>query len=448
MIVSRFWISMLTAWMCLGVSLSLHANTPRLTACVGEPITFPTQIEAVSARIISYAWDFGDPSSGPANFSDLESPSHIYDQIGEYLVSLTIESVLGPMDTIFTKVEVFPRPQPDFWIDGVCVSSPTKFGAEVLRGTTGGWIWQWDFGDGKGSAVGKQVAYQYSDPGKYEVTLKVISRGGCEVSATDTVNLLPAPLGPRLTGDSICFGDRALLLAETADSVQIFWYEQMSDTAAIGMGHRFVTEPLAFSEKYYAEVHTGQLCRSVRKSITAAVFSEEDVSIRIDPGVVLEDPNTPLSFSVFPEQPIQSYIWDFGNGESSQAANPVWNNWSPGQYEVSVMLQNSKGCALTLRESFTLQIDQEIKFPEAFSPNGDGIQDEFFISAPKLKVFYLKVLDDFGQIWFETRDRLFRWDGMGPDGEPAPAGFYQVQVMGNDEYGTDLGIQGSLMLLR
>jgi len=68
----------------------------------GDTVTF-TDLSYPAATVTGWEWDFGDPASGVDNTSDLQNPTHQYDDAGVYTVSLTITTSLGP-DTE-TRVE-------------------------------------------------------------------------------------------------------------------------------------------------------------------------------------------------------------------------------------------------------------------------------------------------------------------------------------------------------
>jgi hypothetical protein len=60
-------------------------------------------------RIIAWAWSFGDPASGPADASALESPVHQFTAPGSYLVSLTVTDHAGLRATVALTI-VIPAP--------------------------------------------------------------------------------------------------------------------------------------------------------------------------------------------------------------------------------------------------------------------------------------------------------------------------------------------------
>jgi len=57
-----------------------------------------------SADAVAWDWDFSDGTAG----SDLEDPSHDFEEIGEYTVTLIAENEYGCRDTTFTEIYVVP----------------------------------------------------------------------------------------------------------------------------------------------------------------------------------------------------------------------------------------------------------------------------------------------------------------------------------------------------
>src|SRR6185295_3255904 len=53
-----------------------------------------------NGTIVTWLWDFGDPSSGPLNTSNLQNPQHRYNAIGFYTAKLIVTSNIGCVDSI------------------------------------------------------------------------------------------------------------------------------------------------------------------------------------------------------------------------------------------------------------------------------------------------------------------------------------------------------------
>jgi gliding motility-associated-like protein len=85
--------------------------------------------------------------------------------------------------------------------------------------------------------------------------------------------------------------------------------------------------------------------------------------------------------------------------------------------------------------------------PNAFTPNGDGINDVFRIPpGMTLQLTELDVYDRWGMRVFSTRNIGQGWDGT-VGGGLAPAGTYVYIVSGSDLKGP-VSAKGTVMLVR
>ena len=64
-----------------------------------------------------------------------------------------------------------------------------------------------------------------------------------------------------------------------------------------------------------------------------------------------------------------------------------------------------------------------IAVPNAFTPNGDGLNDDFLVKADNISNFRMLIYDRWGRLIFESTDLDQGWDGL-INGQPAPVGTY------------------------
>ncbi|NJN77611.1 MAG: T9SS type B sorting domain-containing protein [Saprospiraceae bacterium] len=55
---------------------------------------------SVSTNVTNYFWNFGDSTSTTPNFSNLKNPTHTYQNIGTYTVTLITSGIVGCSDTL------------------------------------------------------------------------------------------------------------------------------------------------------------------------------------------------------------------------------------------------------------------------------------------------------------------------------------------------------------
>lgn len=105
--------------------------------------------------------------------------------------------------------------------------------------------------------------------------------------------------------------------------------------------------------------------------------------------------------------------------------NPFANPTETTTYEV--LARNAAGCeALALVTVTVVQLACEEPFifiPNAFTPNGDGVNDVFFIRGNNFDELYLAIFNRWGQRIFESNSADIGWDGTF-DGAPLPPDVY------------------------
>lgn len=103
-----------------------------------------------------------------------------------------------------------------------------------------------------------------------------------------------------------------------------------------------------------------------------------------------------------------------------------------GNYRAVVAISNSH-CQLDSVE-FTISISESmVVVPNVFTPNGDGMNDEFRVVYRSLKEFHCWVYNRWGHLVYEWSDPSKGWDGT-IGGRPAAEGayFYVIRALGTD----------------
>lgn len=141
---------------------------------------------------VSYRWDFGDGSPISNEFE----PTHTYTGDQEYYtVTLTATNNLGCTMAV-TKNQYIHIVQPPVAAFNVNPSTLINIPDYTFRfedeSTNTPTIWEWDFGDGTGSAL-KNPSHTYLDTGTYKVTLKVLNQQGCFTSTFKNVTIKGVP---------------------------------------------------------------------------------------------------------------------------------------------------------------------------------------------------------------------------------------------------------------
>jgi len=84
--------------------------------------------------------------------------------------------------------------------------------------------------------------------------------------------------------------------------------------------------------------------------------------------------------------------------------------------------------------------------PDAFTPNGDGINDTFGIAGEAIKTFHMSIYNRWGELLFESDDAAHQWDGNFR-GKKAPQGVYVYQVKAQATTGQNAARKGTVTLV-
>ena len=142
---------------------------------------------------------------------------------------------------------------------------------------------------------------------------------------------------------------------------------------------------------------------SVEEEIRVKIAPVADFSYQEDDGVLaLENVSKDADF-------VQ---WNFP-GVKTEEENPNFEMLYSDQYPVTLTVENQDGCKDSKSKLITYKVNHHIFAPTAFSPDGDGINDEFLVKyEPKEGYQYtLQIYNASGKKLFETQDQNIGWDG-------------------------------------
>jgi gliding motility-associated-like protein len=145
----------------------------------------------------------------------------------------------------------------------------------------------------------------------------------------------------------------------------------------------------------------------------------------------------------------QAYVLDAGVGISflwhDGFMGQVYDVLEPGIYAVTVT--NQHGCEGSDTVRLGISCLPEVYVPTGFTPNGDGLNDEFQVVYDHITDFRLSLFDRWGTTIFETTDLAEGWDGTF-GGREMPIGSYVYAITYRDIVGIPYRAQGNVTLLR
>lgn len=129
----------------------------------------------------------------------------------------------------------------------------------------------------------------------------------------------------------------------------------------------------------------------------------------------------------------ETYLWNIAGQASSTSYDTVYifTNKVPGIYRVCLSAYNYNQCADTICNDVEIMDVLEPYVPNAFTPDGDGRNDLFYMSVNirTITSFEMLIYDRWGQLMFHTTDPYEPWQGRKDNsGEVLPTGVYVYRI--------------------
>jgi PKD repeat protein len=428
----------------------------RDTVCSGGSISFTSAPGAGK-----YFWDYGDGDSG---YSLTETTTHTFINFTTNpvirTVRLTTTSFYNCNDTRTYDIVVMPVPVPQFTAAPVTqvynpAGNQVSFGNITNAGT---WIWSWNFDDGT-SSTDRDPVHTFTNVGSYKVTLHV-NNSVCSDSIKHTVSVTPIP--PVAGFDSVASGCTPLYITLNNTSLN-------TDTPGTTYYWSFGDGSISTSKNptytyldpgiYRIELTvTGPGGTSTYSRIVEA-YSSPIASLKVAPTFVFVNDEPVRFFNL--SQGAASFIWDFGDGDTSRLKEPLHKYMEEGIYDITLWAYSSNGCVdqYVLSPGVTVEPAGELRFGTVFRPNLTGPVDldhlptgtevDMFFYPPireKVLEYKLQVFNRWGVLIFESRDINKPWNGYYQN-KLCPQGVYVWYVEGKYANGSLFKKAGDITIL-
>ena len=172
-------------------------------------------------------------------------------------------------------------------------------------------------------------------------------------------------------------------------------------------------------------------------SDTISLTFAEKPQVNLGNDTTVEICNNEFVLLEIASQPGYSYLWSTGN------TLPFMNATAAGIYSVTVT--NDVGCTTADEIRIYNSCDQKLFIPSAFSPNGDGVNDEFFVRAEEIVGYEIRIFNRWGRIVFESKNSQEKWNAAG---EPAGVYIYLVKFSWPDNHENEVIRKGNITLLK
>jgi gliding motility-associated-like protein len=290
--------------------------------------------------ITSLNWTFSDGRSSYA-----QNPLLFYNFTGTYSATLTMRDARG---CVGTATDTITLNLPQLTV----VDSISICGGGVVELNPNGnenLTYNWSPNNNISSLTATNPSVTVTQNSRYIVTITAQNEGlSCTV--VDTVTLGVGNLGLTVIADTSICSNTIALTANSATAVNYFWAIDNQFNFLLGTGSPFLTNINRSRQFFVAAVDAfgcvaiDSVSVNISQTPMLPNFRIASLYCADSLGLQFTDLTDSLDYS------LASWLWTFGDGDSSRLQNPTHTYAQSGTYDVSLYVRATNGCdALTIR---------------------------------------------------------------------------------------------------
>ena len=353
------------------------------------------------------------------------------------------------------KVTVIPAPIADFTsIFSGCLGAPVILtGIGTTANGTGINTWNWNFGD-LTTGTGQNTSHTYLAPGTYNINLNMVALDGCVDDTTKqiTVNATP-PVSVVSDSLVVCGNSPATFEVLNPDPGSTYdWFTTLTGGTPVFTGPVYTVPSVTGTVEFYVQATSAAGCISERKRVKATLLPDLAVPVvRVDSIGV---DRIRFAWDAVPNAVTYEVSTNNGNTwitPSSGAAGLTHTVTGLQPLQDVTLIVRAKGivsCQVSVSAPVTAKtLTDQIYIPNAFTPNGDGLNDILLVYGYVIESLRFNVFNQWGEKIFESSNQSTGWNGT-YNGKKQPSGVYMYVCQITLKDGTTQVKKGSVNLVR
>ena len=354
-------------------------------------------------------------------------------------VSQSEDGCTGPMVAVIIIVPQVPAPPVIMGDTALCIGDALSLSVLPEPGVS--YTWTTPQGTVNGSSV-TIASVTAADIGTYVCTASIAGCSGAEASVL--LQLEPGPEPPVITGDTqLCVGDDLALIVQSDPGSTYAWTTPSGTQQGPAVEVGSVT---ASDAGIYACIATAGACGGEAAEVQVSVQVPPPLPVVTGPDSLCDGQTGYLSVSTV-GGPYQ-WVTPDGTQIGSTLFNYLLFGLTPddsGEYGVVV---DGGECPDVSAFVYVLIDPCAVIVPNVFTPNGDGVNDFFFIEGTPGVTYYFNVFNRWGQpVYSSPRSASIYWNGRDEDSNPLPDGVYYYELI-RVTFGKSKTVTGYIQLAR
>ena len=424
--------------------VSAFSITP--TVCQGQTAAISSNASIPSGSITEWRWYMGDGNT--YNHTNGNNFTHTYTNYGTYEVKLVTISNNGCIsDTARQSITISPVPVVAFTMPAsVCMPNGS---VQFTNGTTiadnSTLTYSWNFGDGTAVSTAVNPSHVYAASGSYVVTLTATGANGCNASIQQTfddffdkpIAAFTSSVNQICSGESISFTDGSSAPGSTITTRQ--WLFGDGGGASTTNPSYTYTDAGNYNVKLVVTSTEGCVSDTAYDNIRVFVQPVVDAG----PSFTVAQ-GTSIQFApVVNDSTNVTYVWSPSIGLSNPT---ILRPTLVAIADQTYTLTGTSGAGLCTASDFlTVKIFRPIKIPNAFSPNGDNVNDTWEIeNLIDYSNCVVEVFNRYGQQVYRSNGYGTPWNGTS-NGKPLPVATYYYVIQLKNGFKP---LSGSITIIR
>jgi gliding motility-associated-like protein len=419
-------------------------NASKVNLCQGDVLKLSTPF----LNLASYHWsgpnDFNSTSQNP------EIPASGPEIVGTYKLYVQVGDCVSEINSVdILSVDLKPEAMFSIEVNNKCETDQSFSFINASKNHT---KLTWDFGLGIKSQIAASNDSEiitFTEPGLKTITLTVETNNGCLSTFTKEILVEVKPEKPEISINqpAFCLKDIIKLSVPLQEGITYAWTGPNNYSASTNAIEIPVTDFNLAGQ--YQIVLTAGSCSSDPATIVipdiaripvANFYTEPSFNVKFSAPVPITFTNTSLNGDF--------YEWSFGDGFTSSEQNPTHIYQADGVFRITLRAFSKNGCSNAITQGdLIIKKNTSTFVPNAFSPNGDGINDELAIGVTNLKKYSIQIYNRLGTQVFFTDNIFENWKGTFK-GNELPVGVYYYIISGLDLSDTMVKYSGSITLIR
>lgn len=351
---------------------------------------------------------------------------------GTYIITVTDENACSISDTV-TVLQPTPIQVSTISVTAAICENPTGSATVDAFGGTPGYTYSWN--GSTGPSITSVVA------GNYSVT--ITDANTCSVVYSVTIPFDPGNMTIDIeTSDDHCDQGVGSATAIVSNGNMPFQYQWN----CTGANTHSVTG--LFEGNYSLSVTDNNGCHA-QTDFTIDNVAGPIADFTTSPQASIFLTGQDIHFYDISSGSVNFWLWDFDfNNDTSLIQNPYYSYPEPGMYSILLLVSDEWGCTDTVTKNISVRDRMTIYIPDAFSPNGDGMNDFFgpFGTSIDIDNFEIRIFNRWGEELFVSHNINAMWDGS-YNGVPVPPGVYVWSVYVREVGGNDAMMSGRVTVL-